>query len=551
MLKTLSVENYALIDRSVIDFFGGFSVITGETGAGKSIILGALNMLLGQRTDSKVIKNQDKKCVVEGVFDISKYGLATFFEDNELDYDDECVIRRELNANGKSRAFVNDTPVTVSVLKDLGVKLIDIHSQHQNLLLNDANFQLGVVDAVAENKQRVLEFKSKFLAYKKELSELEALKAEAAKAEADREFMEFQYSQLKEAGLEECSQQDLEEEQKVLANAENIKNVLSQVLWLLNGDDANVNKTLKDCLSSLISIQESFAKATPFAERIESCFVDLKDLARELDVIQNDVADDPQRLELVNAKLDVIYTLERKHGVDSVEGLVEKLKYFESQLSVMNSSGEEIERRSALVASLRAELEVEAGRISEIRQGKAEFIESELVSLLKSLGMPNAKLKVDFRKLDNFTATGQDEVSFLFSANKDAQLQPIASIASGGEISRVMLSLKSVLSKLSNLPAIIFDEIDTGVSGDIADRMGDIMKMMGEEMQVVSITHLPQIASKGKAHYKVFKVDTDDATVSNIKRLTDEERVREIAQMVSGSNLTDAAIENAKALLNR
>jgi DNA repair protein RecN (Recombination protein N) len=551
MLKTLSVENYALIDRSVIDFFGGFSVITGETGAGKSIILGALNMLLGQRTDSKVIKNQDKKCVVEGVFDISKYGLATFFEDNELDYDDECVIRRELNANGKSRAFVNDTPVTVSVLKDLGVKLIDIHSQHQNLLLNDANFQLGVVDAVAENKQRVLEFRSKFLAYKKELSELEALKAEAAKAEADREFMEFQYSQLKEAGLEECSQQDLEEEQKVLANAENIKNVLSQVLWLLNGDDANVNKTLKDCLSSLTSIQESFAKATSFAERIESCFVDLKDLARELDVIQNDVADDPQRLELVNAKLDVIYTLERKHGVDSVEGLVEKLKYFESQLSVLNSSGEEIERRSALVASLRAELEVEAGRISEIRQGKAEFIESELVSLLKSLGMPNAKLKVDFRKLDNFTATGQDEVSFLFSANKDVQLQPIASIASGGEISRVMLSLKSVLSKLSNLPAIIFDEIDTGVSGDIADRMGDIMKMMGEEMQVVSITHLPQIASKGKAHYKVFKVDTDEATVSNIKRLTDEERVREIAQMVSGSNLTDAAIENAKALLNR
>lgn len=551
MLKTLSVENYALIDRSVIDFFGGFSVITGETGAGKSIILGALNMLLGQRTDSKVIKNQDKKCVVEGVFDVSKYGLVTFFEDNELDYDDECVIRRELNANGKSRAFVNDTPVTVSVLKDLGVKLIDIHSQHQNLLLNDANFQLGVVDAVAENKQRVLEFKSKFLAYKKELSELEALKAEAAKAEADREFMEFQYSQLKEAGLEECSQQDLEEEQKVLANAENIKNVLSQVLWLLNGDDANVNKTLKDCISSLASIQESFAKAVPFAERIESCFVDLKDLTRELDVIQNDVADDPQRLELVNAKLDVIYTLERKHGVDSVEGLVEKLKYFESQLSVLNSSGEEIERRTALVAGLRAELEVEADCISEIRQGKAEFIESELVSLLKSLGMPNAKLKVDFRKLDNFTATGQDEVSFLFSANKDAQLQPIASIASGGEISRVMLSLKSVLSKLSNLPAIIFDEIDTGVSGDIADRMGDIMKMMGEEMQVVSITHLPQIASKGKAHYKVFKVDTDDATVSNIKRLTDEERVREIAQMVSGSNLTDAAIENAKALLNR
>ncbi|HOI25916.1 MAG TPA: DNA repair protein RecN [Paludibacteraceae bacterium] len=549
MLKRLSVENYALIDKSIIEVHPGFSVITGETGAGKSILLGALGLILGQRADSKALKNQEMKCVVEALFDISNYGLNLFFEEENLDYDDECIIRREILPNGKSRSFINDTPANVSTLKLLGEKLIDIHSQHENLLLNDNHFQLKIVDAIADNEKRLSTYREIYFKYETDKRTLARLREEIARQNANRDYLEFQLKQLQDAALQGEEQEALESEAERLTHSSEIKGSLSKALWLLDENEQSVNQALKDASASLKMAGQYLPEAASLADRLDSCLIETKDIVRELEVKFNDVEVDPNRLDAVNERLDLIYTLEKKHNVDSVAKLLELQNSFDEQLQLLDSGSENVERLKKEIAEQLKTLLSMAGELSAARKEHAPKIEDQILDLLHRLGMPNAKLKIDFKELQEPGTNGMDEVNFLFSANKDKTLQPIASIASGGEISRVMLSLKSVLSQSSDLPTIILDEIDTGVSGEIADKMGDLMQQMGHNMQVISITHLPQIAAKGATHYKVYKMDDEKSTTSNIKQLTDEERIHEIAQMLSGSSLSEAAVNNAKELL--
>ncbi|HOU68378.1 MAG TPA: DNA repair protein RecN [Paludibacteraceae bacterium] len=549
MLKRLSVENYALIDKSIIEVHPGFSVITGETGAGKSILLGALGLILGQRADSKALKNQEMKCVVEALFDISNYGLNLFFEEENLDYDDECIIRREILPNGKSRSFINDTPANVSTLKLLGEKLIDIHSQHENLLLNDNHFQLKIVDAIADNEKRLSTYREIYFKYETDKRTLARLREEIARQNANRDYLEFQLKQLQDAALQGEEQEALESEAERLTHSSEIKGSLSKALWLLDENEQSVNQALKDASALLKMAGQYLPEAASLAERLDSCLIETKDIVRELEVKCNDVEVDPNRLDAVNERLDLIYTLEKKHNVDSVAKLLELQNSFDEQLQLLDSGSENVERLEKEIAEQLKTLLSMAGELSAARKEHAPKIEDQILDLLHRLGMPNAKLKIDFKELQEPGTNGMDEVNFLFSANKDKTLQPIASIASGGEISRVMLSLKSVLSQSSDLPTIILDEIDTGVSGEIADKMGDLMQQMGHNMQVISITHLPQIAAKGATHYKVYKMDDEKSTTSNIKQLTDEERIHEIAQMLSGSSLSEAAVNNAKELL--
>lgn len=550
MLKSLSIDNYALIEHSEIDFNKGFSVITGETGAGKSIMLGALGLLVGAKADAHALKNAERKCVVEAVFDVSAYHLQGLFSANELDYDDECVIRREIAPSGKSRAFVNDSPVNVSILKELGDHLIDIHSQHQNLLLSNANFQLNVVDVVAGNASALADFKQDYDSYRAQVLQLKKMKEAADKSQSDLDYIQFQYKSLSDAKLVAGEQTELEEEQLTLQNADNIKEALSKALWLLDENEESVNKCLKDAIGSLNEVSDSFSAVNDKVERLNSSLIELKDVCHDLDALQNNVEGNPERLAQVSARLDELYTLERKFKVESVEELMELCKKFEKQLQAVSSSDEDIAELEAKVAELRSKLVKKAAKLSESRQKQAPVIEKELGDLLHNLGMPNAVLQIKFDKASDFSETGLDIVSFLFSANKDRNLQPIADIASGGEMARVMLSLKSVLSRSQQLPTIIFDEIDTGVSGDIAAKMGAIMQQMGQRMQVISITHLPQIAAKGEFHYKVYKTDSADTTTSHIQLLTEDERVDFIAHLLSGDRLTDAAIQNAKELLS-
>ncbi|MDR1729527.1 MAG: DNA repair protein RecN [Prevotellaceae bacterium] len=551
MLKTLTVENYALIDKSVIHFPGGFSVITGETGAGKSILLGALNLILGQKSDARFIKYPDKKCVIESIFDLSTYRLQPFFEENELDYDDECIVRREIAPNGKSRSFVNDTPVAISVLKELGEKLIDIHSQHKNLLLNDNRFQLNIVDTVAGNRKELEHYRNLYSRFCNDKKRLKQLIDETNKKNADKDFLDFQLNQLKEANLSETEQEELEAEAAMLTHSEEIKAALSKSLWLLSENEQNINANLKEAIASVQAVSAVFPASEDVAQRLASCFIELKEITRELDSMQNDVEVNPQQLEYINSRLDTIYSLEKKHNVSTVKELLQLQQSLEEQFQQLDFRSEEIERLSKDIENQETALRELAQALSEKRKTKAPEIEHEIVAILRNLGMPNARLSIRFDPKESFSADGIDEVNFLFSANKDRVLQPIATIASGGEISRVMLSLKSVISRSSGLPIIILDEIDTGVSGEIADKMGTIMQEMGKTMQVISITHLPQIASKGTVHYKVFKTDNEKGVTSNIKQLSAEERVTEIAQMLSGTNLTEAAIRNAEELLGR
>lgn len=549
MLKTLTIENYALIERTCIDFTKGFSIITGETGAGKSIMLGALGLLQGMRADVNALRNPDNKCVVEALFNIKAYGLQHFFEENDLDYDDECLVRREIAPSGKSRAFVNDTPVNLTVLKSLGDHLLDIHSQHQNLLLSNANFQLSVVDVVAHNEAALADYKAKYLVYRQGLVQLKKLTDSASKGAADLEFLQFQFKQLDDANLVAGEQADLETEQNTLANAESIKEGLSKASWLIAESEENVLLSLKDAAAALSAVVDQFPQAKAELDRVNSALIDLKDVAHELDNYQNHVEANPARLEQVDARLSLIYSLQQKHKADSVETLISIRDDMEKQLSQIDSYDEDIAEMKRQLAKQQAELKQLAGQISECRKQAAPNLEKQLIDLLHMLGMGNARLQVGFEPTP-LTEWGVDSVSFMFSANKDRNLQPIASIASGGEMARVMLSLKSVLSQSLGMPTIIFDEIDTGVSGDIAAKMGTIMQQMGQYMQVISITHLPQIAAKGTAHYMVYKTDTDDSTVSRIRQLTEDERVEQIARMLSGAEITDAAIQNARSLLN-
>ncbi len=544
MLKSLFIRNFVLIDSLDIKFDKGFSVITGETGAGKSIILGALSLVLGQRADGKSIKNGSEKCVIEAVFDVSRYRLEEFFLTNDLEYDAEiCILRRELFASGKSRAFVNDSPVPLAVVKELGSRLIDIHSQHQNLLLGDNRFQLKVIDVMAENDILLILYRKEYSRYQSLKKELKELTEKALQTKQEEDYVRFQLEQLTDAGLVAGEQEELEQELETLSHAEEIKGSLYKITQLLDGEEQGAVQLIKEALSTVDSLERYYPKAKEIAERLRSAYIDMNDLASETEVLKEDIEFNPERLDWVNERLNTLYTLEQKHRVSKVEELLELRDKYSEQLKEIDSFDEQIESLK------KQELLQQAAVLSEQRKIASKAIASQLVEMIVPLGMPNTRFTIDFVPKQEPESDGMDEIRFMFSANKSVELQPVAQTASGGEISRLMLCIKAMIAGFTALPAIIFDEVDTGVSGDIADKMGDIMQELGTKMQVFAITHLPQIAAKGKEHYFVYKEDTDERTVTRIRKMNKEERVKEIARMLSGASLTSASIANAKELL--
>ena len=553
MLKILDIKNFTLIDHLVMQFYPGFSVITGETGAGKSIIIGAIGLLLGNRADARQVKKGRDKCIIEATFDLSIYHsgvLKDFFVANDLDYEPaECILRREVNASGKSRAFINDTPVTLAVMRELGEQLIDIHSQHQNLLLNKEDFQLNVVDIIARDRQQLADYRSTFNLYRQAAKELADLKEQIERNRENEDFLRFQQKELSDACLQEDEQENLEQTAEIMSHAEDIKRVLHEADLRLDGEDAGLVNEVRSMSSQLHGIEEIYPDASDFAERLDNCFVELKDIAQEIASKMDDVEFDPQRLREINERLDMIYSLQQKYHVQDIGGLLAKLAALDDEISSIDNSDERLLEYEQRVDDLRHKCEEKAGVLSELRKKAAKEVENELSKLLVPLGIPNVRFKVDVRPC-SFGANGADRVLFLFSANSSTEMQPVSQVASGGEIARVMLSLKAMISKAIGLPTIIFDEIDTGVSGRVAEQMAYIMRDMGDShRQVICITHLPQIAAFGSNHYKVAKHETPEGTVSTMTRLNDEQRVAEIAQMLSGSDISQAAIDNAKTLL--
>lgn len=553
MLKQLYINNFTLIDTLDIKLNQGFSVITGETGAGKSIILGAINLLLGQRADTKCIKQNTRKCVIEAHFDISRYGMEDFFNDNGIDYDaDDCILRREISPTGKSRAFINDTPVPLSAMKTLGSQLIDIHSQHQNLLLNEENFQLNVIDIIADDKPLLEKYKERFAELKALRKEVQRMRDEAEECKKNEDFIRFQLKELSEAGLQPDMQEELERESDMLSHVEEIKTALYGVENILSagGDaDGGVTDKLKEAVRSLENITDIYPETKALAERMESCYIELKDILQEVSGDAADIEFDPKRLEQVNATLNKIYSLQHKHNVTTVNELLALQADMEARLSRIDNSDEEIAEMQKREQALAEECGALAGKLTAVRTKAAKAVEKEMPERLIALGIPKVRFSVSIENKE-LGGDGHDRVSFMFSANTSTPMQPVAQVASGGEIARVMLSLKAMISGAVKLPTIIFDEIDTGVSGKIAEKMGGIMQDMARaERQVISITHLPQIAAKGSAHYKVYKEEAENGTTTRMSQLTDDERVNEIAQMLSGSEITEAAVSNAKELL--
>lgn len=559
MIKRLYIQNYALIERLDITFEPSFSVITGETGAGKSIMLGALGLLLGQRADSKAIRQGATKCVIEAHFDLSQTPFQAFFQQNGLDYDDDCILRREVNASGKSRAFINDTPVQLGMMKELGDKLIDIHSQHQNLMLDNEGFQLDVLDILAHHDKQQMEYKQLYKKWVGVREDLQNLEEDAERNKADEDYVRFQLSQLQEARLQADEQEVLEQEAEMLTHAEDIKTALYESAGLLDGDERSLLQELKDCRSALQGISKVYPAAGELAERLDSSYIELKDIADELASQEERVEFNPARLEEVNDRLNTIYSLQKKHHVETVGELLDLQADYEQRLNSITSSDDQIQELKKHCELLYKELLAEAKILTKHRQEAAKQVEKRMQQMLMPLGMPHVRFKVDLEQRKEPDANGMDSVRFLFSANKNGTLQDIAHVASGGEIARVMLSIKAMLAGEARFSTIIFDEIDTGVSGEIAARMANMMEQMAtggydEKLlqggrQVISITHLPQIAAKGKVHYKVYKKDNEHETVSQIRRLTPEERVEEIAHMLSGEKLSEAALQNARELL--
>lgn len=552
MLQSIHIQNYALIEKLDIDFYSGFSVITGETGAGKSIILGAIGLLLGQRADLKAIKVGATKCVVEARFDITRYQLESFFAENDLEYDSsECILRRELYASGKSRAFINDSPASLVQMKELGEKLVDVHSQHQNLLLNREDFQLNVLDILAKDEVELALYQSLYTDYRKVSSELQTCIEQAEKNRQDEDYIRFQVEQLEEANLQADEQGQLEEEAETLSHAEDIKSGLYKVDMLIASDDANLLSGMKDCMQTLQSVSKVYPPAQEWMERLNSCLVELKDLSHEVSNAAERVEFNPSRLDEVNERLNLIYSLQQKHHVSSVKDLLAIEEDYRSKLEIITSSDDRILELTEQKNELYKKVLLQASVLTKLRQKASEGIEKQMQNYLVPLGMPNVRFVVELSSRNEPNSKGMDNVTFLFSANKNGSLQQVASIASGGEIARVMLSLKAMIAGAVKLPTIIFDEIDTGVSGSIAEKMALIMHEMGQaDRQVISITHLPQIAARGAVHYKVYKEDTETGTNSHILQLNNEERINEIANMLSGATLTEAALNNAKALLN-
>lgn len=550
MLKQLYIKNFTLIDELNISLYPGFSVITGETGAGKSIILGAIGLLLGNRADSKAIKAGRDRCVIEAHFDLSRYGMQKFFDDHDIDYDaDDTIIRRELTAAGKSRAFINDTPVPLTRMRELGEQLVDIHSQHQNLLLQKEDFQLNVVDIIAQDADQLKVYQKEYYAYRKAKELLEELKAEIAKNRENEEFMRFQHKELDDANLQEGELEQLEQEAETLSHSEDIKTALYEADSALSGENDSILDKLKNATHQLENICDVYPSMADVTGRMQSSYIELKDIAQEISSSVDHVEFDPNRLDAINTRLDKLYTLQQKFHVETVTELIATRDRIAEQLSHIDNGDEDIEEKEKEVAALLVKAEKQAALLTSIRQKSAKAIEKEMKDRLIPLGIPNVRFEIAFAEKP-LSGNGADKVSFLFSANKSTQLQPVSQVASGGEIARVMLSLKAMISGAVKLPTIIFDEIDTGVSGKIAEKMADIMEEMGlQNRQVLSITHLPQIAAKGSHHYKVLKEETENGTISHMKELNSQERIEEIAQMLSGSDITQAALANAKELL--
>jgi len=550
MLRHLYIKNFALIDELDIEFRSGFSVITGETGAGKSIILGAIGLLLGQRADAKTIKQGADRCVIEAHFDLSRYDMADFFTENDIDFDaSDTIIRRELTAQGKSRAFINDTPVPLTMLKELGDQLVDVHSQHQNLLLGKQDFQLNVVDILADDNAELAAYQQTYAELQTATSQLSTLQDDIERSRQNADFLQFQYDELSAARLVDGEQEELEQRGDLMTHAEDIKTALYEATTLLSGDEHGVVSALKSAQSSLQAVVKVYPEVGELAERLSSCYIELKDIDSDLSSRLEDIDFDPAEFESINARLDKLYELQKKYHVDSVAELLEQLSTIHDQLQQIENSDEALAELQQRVDNLRQKASEQAAVLTAKRQKAAQAIERQMQERLVPLGMPRVRFEVKVEQ-GELSRNGQDRVAFLFSANTSSPLQPVSQVASGGEIARVMLALKAMISGAVKLPTIIFDEIDTGVSGKIAEQMAQIMSEMGSyERQVISITHLPQIAALGTTHYKVFKEETDEGTTSRMTLLSTNERVAEIAQMLSGSDVSEAAIQNAKNLL--
>lgn len=549
MLRHLHIRNYALIKKLDIDFDKGFSAITGETGAGKSIMIGALNLLAGQRADTKVLLEDAEKCVIEATFDISLYCLSKLFESLDLDYSDECVIRREISRSGKSRAFVNDSPVQLSMMREVASHLFDIHSQHQNLLLNDPSFLLGFVDAIAGNDKEREDYRLAYNDYLKAKREYDNFIKNAGKDSGEADYWRYQLEQISNAKLRDGEQEELEEELNVLTHAEEIKTGIYSISELFDSDDGGILTALKKQVGIASSLQQLFPQANALGDRLESAYLELKDIAYEVSGLADDVTFDQERLENVNARLDLIYSLQQKFHAATIADLLHLADDISAKLSAIENYDEQKELLEKQLASAHAEAENAASALGNSRSTVFESISNEIETVLHGLGMPNGKVKIVSQTKAELSPSGKDELSMLFTANKNRELQDASQVASGGELARLMLAVKSIICRVRVLPTIIFDEIDTGVSGEIAAKMGDMMKEMGQRMQVLSITHLPQIAAKGARQYKVYKEDDGDSTATNIRLLDDGQRVNELALMLSGNTITQAAIDNAKELL--
>ena len=549
MLRKLFIKNYTLIEELDIELYSGFSVLTGETGAGKSIILGAIGLLLGQRADSKSIKQGADRCIIEAHFDLSRYDLQGFFTDNDIDYDaEDTIIRREITAT-KSRAFVNDTPVALSMLKELGDQLVDIHSQHQNLLLNKQDFQLSVVDIIANNQATLSDYQQHYKDYQEAQQQLNDLRENIERNRQQADFLQYQYEELEQAHLVAGEQEELEQESDTMSHAEEIKTALYDADNQLDGEQQGAVEAVRQARQVLSGISKVLPAANELAERLESCHIELKDIASEVSRLLERTDFDPAELDQINSRLDKIYDLEKKYHASNVEELIKQRDDLQQQLAAIENSDEALGELQDKCQQLSKKCQQYADKLTKQRQKAAKEIEQQMQQRLVPLGMPNVRFSVSITPT-TLGKSGQDQVAFLFSANTSTPLQPVSQVASGGEIARVMLSLKAMISGAVKLPTIIFDEIDTGVSGKIAEKMAEMMREMGQaERQVISITHLPQIAAMGSHHYRVSKEETAQGTTSHLILLNEEERIREIAQMVSGSDVTEAAISNAKALL--
>ena len=550
MLHRLTISNYALINELSVQFNAGLNTVTGETGAGKSIILGALGLILGNRADLSVLKDKSEKCIVEGVFNIANYNFQHFFEENDLDYETQTIFRREITPSGKSRAFINDTPVNLKVMRDLGLQLIDIHSQHQNLELGNHNFQLDLVDTVGDVTNILAEYKVIYSGYRRLQKELDEIKAKAEKANADLDYFQFQFTQLDEAGLQENEQEELEAELEELTHAEEIKASFLKILMLLEDEHFSVLQNVKESRKEIEKISAYVSQAPELAQRLESSFLELKDILHEVETLAEKAEYNPERIEWVSNRLNVIYGLQQKHHVETVKALIELRDFYDHKLNEVVSFEREI---SGLEEKLKAEhekLEQKALQLTKARIAAFSDIEKPVIADLLQLGMPKTRFQVIHTPLTDFTPAGRDSVSILFSANADAAPDEISKIASGGEMSRLMLAIKNLLRNSKKLPTVIFDEIDSGVSGEIAVKMGNIIKSFSATTQIINITHLPQIAARGDAHFHVYKFEKNGKTFTSVKQLTANERLEELAKMVGGERFTDSNLQTAQELLN-